>query len=219
MRPGRSRRSCWFFLYGEPCVHASRDLLGGLAHLDQGDQPPLPGRLGRLLARDRHQGTRRRPRQVVRLRGPRGPGPDAGHRRWSGCSRPPSRSRPTRSVGSMPIAALLGFLCVFLFLIWVEVGIWRTIRRFGRYPDVLVLLGIHLALALGVWSWASLMQQYGFLPDRRARPEDDLARRAHLRRPAQRDLHGICGLLPRAPGPFAASSSRSGGGGSTRSPG
>ena len=42
--------------------------------------------------------------------------------------------------------AVLGFLAAGLFMIWIEVGIWRTIRRFGRYSDVLVLLGIHVAL-------------------------------------------------------------------------
>lgn len=70
---------------------------------------------------------------------------------------------PTRSIGNMPVVALLGFLCAFLFLIWVEAGVWRTIRRFGRYPDVLVLVGIHLALVLGV-AVGLMMQNYHILP-------------------------------------------------------
>ena len=63
-------------------------------------------------------------------------------------------------------------------------GIWRTIRRFGRYPDILVLVGIHLALVLGL-AVGLLMQRIGILPTLHAQPEDDLERRARLRRPAR----------------------------------
>jgi hypothetical protein len=70
---------------------------------------------------------------------------------------------PARSVANTPIVLLLGYLCFLLLLIWFEMGIWRTIRRFGRYPDILVLIGIHLAVAVGVLIGLA-MQHFGILP-------------------------------------------------------
>ena len=37
-------------------------------------------------------------------------------------------------------------LCLALYVIWVEIGDWRTIRRFGRSLDLAVLVGLHVAL-------------------------------------------------------------------------
>ncbi len=53
-------------------------------------------------------------------------------------------------VGNIPLPSFLGFLAAGLFIVWLEIGIWRTILRFGRFADVLVALGIHIGLALGL---------------------------------------------------------------------
>ena len=82
-----------------------------------------------------------------------------------------------------------------MLALWVEVGLWRTIRRFGRYPDIMVLVGIHLALVLGL-AVGVLMQRFGFLPTMTSQPEDHLERRTRLRCPAERDLHGLCRPAP-----------------------
>lgn len=54
------------------------------------------------------------------------------------------------SLGGIYVAWLLGMVFGALFLLWLEAALWRTIRRFGTSADLLVLLGVHLALALGV---------------------------------------------------------------------
>ena len=74
-----------------------------------------------------------------------------------------SRQLPVYLVGSIPLAALITFFALLVLALWMEVGIWRTIVRFGRYPDIMVLFGIHLALILGL-AVGMLMQRYGFLP-------------------------------------------------------
>jgi hypothetical protein len=73
---------------------------------------------------------------------------------------------PVWRVGEIPLVAVLGFVAAGLFMIWIEVAIWRTIRRFGRYPDLLVLLGIHVALGIGI-GVGLLMQSYGIMPTMR----------------------------------------------------
>src|SRR5208337_1337659 len=37
-------------------------------------------------------------------------------------------------VGFIPLAALITYITLFVLALWVEVGLWRTLRRFGRYP-------------------------------------------------------------------------------------
>jgi len=66
-------------------------------------------------------------------------------------------------VAAIPLAALVTYVALFVLALWAEVGLWRTIRRYGRYPDILVLLGIHLALIVGL-AVGVLMQRYAFLP-------------------------------------------------------
>ena len=51
---------------------------------------------------------------------------------------------------TIPVATLMAYLIILVLGLWVELGVWRTIRRFGRYPDVLVLIGIHVGLLLGI---------------------------------------------------------------------
>lgn len=74
-----------------------------------------------------------------------------------------TKQLPVYVVGSVPLAALVAYLALLVLALWVEVGLWRTLRRFGRSPDIMVLLGIHLALVLGL-AVGVLMQQFGFLP-------------------------------------------------------
>jgi hypothetical protein len=74
-----------------------------------------------------------------------------------------AKQLPVYKVAAIPLAALMTYIALLLLTLWVEIGLWRTIRRFGRYPDILVLLGIHLALVLGL-AVGVLMQRYGFLP-------------------------------------------------------
>ena len=53
------------------------------------------------------------------------------------------------AIGGVPLASILGFLAAGCLMVWLEIGIWRTILRFGKYPDVLqcASLGIHICLA------------------------------------------------------------------------
>ncbi|MBV8126421.1 MAG: hypothetical protein JO114_02010, partial [Planctomycetaceae bacterium] len=74
-----------------------------------------------------------------------------------------TKQLPVYVVGSVPLAALVTYLALLVLALWVEVGLWRTLRRFGRSPDIMVLLGIHLALVLGL-AVGVLMQRFGFLP-------------------------------------------------------
>jgi ABC-type transport system involved in multi-copper enzyme maturation permease subunit len=48
------------------------------------------------------------------------------------------------------LVSILAAICMAVFFIWLEAAMWRTLRRLGGPGDLLVLLGIHLALALGV---------------------------------------------------------------------
>jgi hypothetical protein len=65
-------------------------------------------------------------------------------------------------IGSMPVAALLTYLALLTLVMWVEIGLWRTIRRFGHWSDVLVLIGVHMAMLMGL-GVGLLMHHYGFL--------------------------------------------------------
>jgi hypothetical protein len=64
-----------------------------------------------------------------------------------------------RGMGSTATAALV---CTACYLIWTEVALARTTRRFGRALDRALLLGIHLALGLGV-AVGLFLQQKRFL--------------------------------------------------------
>ena len=70
---------------------------------------------------------------------------------------------PVYSIGSVHVSTLLFVTMVVLYVIWAEIGLARTIRRFGRGLDTLVYLGIHLALAAGVTAGLYL-QRAGYLP-------------------------------------------------------
>jgi ABC-type transport system involved in multi-copper enzyme maturation permease subunit len=73
-----------------------------------------------------------------------------------------ARQLPVYAVGAVPLAALITYFALLVLALWVELGLWRTVRRFGRYSDILVLLGIHVALLLGL-AVGVLMQRYGFM--------------------------------------------------------
>jgi hypothetical protein len=50
----------------------------------------------------------------------------------------------------MSLAFLLWLASAAVIFLWVEWGLWSSIRRLGRTSDLLVLIGIHLALLLGL---------------------------------------------------------------------
>jgi hypothetical protein len=74
-----------------------------------------------------------------------------------------AKQLPVYLVGSIPLAALVTYFALLVLALWVELGLWKTVRRFGRYPDIMVLFGIHLALLLGL-AVGVLMQGAGYLP-------------------------------------------------------
>jgi hypothetical protein len=53
-------------------------------------------------------------------------------------------------LGPISLVALLALACGGVVFLWVEAGLWGVIRRLGRGSDLAVLLGIHLALGLGL---------------------------------------------------------------------
>jgi hypothetical protein len=159
--PARVRTSLlWFFLYGEPAITIPGLVGGWLTWIKAISLVCLVGWVGSWLV------TAIKERMVGR-------GKWFDYLALIGLILTPvtvllqvlqsTKQLPARSIGGVPVVAALGFLCAFLFLTWVEVAIWRTIRRFGRFPDVLVLLGIHLALLVGV-GVGLVMQHYGFMP-------------------------------------------------------
>jgi ABC-type transport system involved in multi-copper enzyme maturation permease subunit len=48
------------------------------------------------------------------------------------------------------IVTLLALICLGVILIWVEHAVWSTIRRLGKRGDLFVLVGMHVALLIGV---------------------------------------------------------------------
>jgi hypothetical protein len=70
---------------------------------------------------------------------------------------------PTYSIARVPVSSLMVIGFVVLFAIWAEVGMARTIRRFGRALDMVVFVGIHLAMGLGLAA-GLFIQRQGFLP-------------------------------------------------------
>jgi hypothetical protein len=64
------------------------------------------------------------------------------------------------SVSGYPLSSLVALACGAVILIWVERALWTSIRRTGSASDVLVGVGIHLAIALGVgeaYFWVGAM--------------------------------------------------------------
>jgi hypothetical protein len=53
-------------------------------------------------------------------------------------------------------------LSVLLYAIWVEIAVGRTVRQLGRKADMAVFVGMHLALALGLFA-GIYFQRVGFL--------------------------------------------------------
>ncbi len=47
------------------------------------------------------------------------------------------------------VVSLLTAICVLIMFVWVEAALWSTIKKVGRRSDLLVLVGLHLALVLG----------------------------------------------------------------------
>lgn len=57
---------------------------------------------------------------------------------------------PVYKIGGVYTVYLLAFLWAAIAFLWVETGLWKTIRAYGGKWDVAVLVGIHLALGLGL---------------------------------------------------------------------
>jgi hypothetical protein len=53
-------------------------------------------------------------------------------------------------LGPISLVGLLGLASTLVVFFWVEAGLWRTIRQYGKWSDVAVLVGIHAALLLGL---------------------------------------------------------------------
>jgi uncharacterized membrane protein YhdT len=70
---------------------------------------------------------------------------------------------PVYSVARIPVSSLLVIAFVVLFAIWAEVGIAKTIKRFGRKLDGIVFVAIHLAMIAGM-AIGLYLEQKGFLP-------------------------------------------------------
>jgi len=69
---------------------------------------------------------------------------------------------PVYTVRGVGVTTTIDILCLAFYVIWAEVAIARTTRRHGRFLDTWVLVGVHLALGLGV-AVGVLLQQKGFL--------------------------------------------------------
>lgn len=53
-------------------------------------------------------------------------------------------------VGGVYLVTLLAVVFGLTLFLWVEKAVWSSIRKLGRRGDLLVLLGVHLALAVGL---------------------------------------------------------------------
>jgi ABC-type transport system involved in multi-copper enzyme maturation permease subunit len=61
-----------------------------------------------------------------------------------------SEKIPIYKIAGVYTVYLLAGLWMLIFFLWVETALWTAIRKMGRASDIVVLLGIHLALALGI---------------------------------------------------------------------
>jgi ABC-type transport system involved in multi-copper enzyme maturation permease subunit len=57
---------------------------------------------------------------------------------------------PIYKIAGVYTVTLLTALCVAVFFLWIETALWSAIAKSGRRADYLVLVGIHLALLLGL---------------------------------------------------------------------
>src|SRR5262249_14958387 len=57
---------------------------------------------------------------------------------------------PAYAIGGIRVSALTALACTLLYVVWIEVAVGRTIARLGRRLDLAILVGVHLALALGL---------------------------------------------------------------------
>ncbi len=63
---------------------------------------------------------------------------------------------------ALRLPAFVALLCIALYVIWIEIAVGRTIRRFARGLDLAVMLLLHVALLAGL-AGGILLQQKGFL--------------------------------------------------------
>lgn len=68
-------------------------------------------------------------------------------------------ARPLQ-VGNVSLVAVLAVVSGAIIFLWIEVALWQTIRRLGRAADLLVLVGMHLALIVG-FGLGVVVQRHG----------------------------------------------------------
>jgi hypothetical protein len=76
-----------------------------------------------------------------------------------------------RGLPEMYTVTILAAICLAVLFLWIETAVWLAIRRSGRYGDLFVLVGVHLALALGMgvgftirWANNTISQTNAALP-------------------------------------------------------
>lgn len=57
---------------------------------------------------------------------------------------------PVYKLGGFYTVNLMTAACLTVLFLWIETAIWRTVRRLGKGSDFVVVLGVHLALVLGL---------------------------------------------------------------------
>jgi uncharacterized coiled-coil protein SlyX len=83
-------------------------------------------------------------------------------RELEAAKRIPEYMIPLGQLGAIRLPALVAFLCVVLYVIWIEIAIGRTIRKLGQPLDMVVMVLLHVAL-LGGLAAGVFFQQKGFL--------------------------------------------------------
>ena len=171
-RPAVARAGCgdalpWLFVFGEPDDHDRPACSGGLiTWLKVVSLFCLLGWVVSWLV-DRAQGADRRPGRLARHRRPGGARRRPRRDRCSRCSRRPSGIAGLRARARHPVVALLGCACAAGPLpVWVEVGALADDPPARPVAATsLVLLGIHLALALGIGVGLRRCSSTAILPD------------------------------------------------------
>lgn len=57
---------------------------------------------------------------------------------------------PVYKIGGIYTVTLLTAACLLVFFLWIEIALWSAIAKVGRGSDRAVLVGLHLALGLGI---------------------------------------------------------------------
>ncbi len=69
---------------------------------------------------------------------------------------------PIFSIAGVRTTAIVFFLCVACYIIWIEIALARSVRRSGKKLDGLVIIALHVALVFGL-VMGIVLQRIGFL--------------------------------------------------------